>query len=151
MKGFVQTSSNKGMHVAELSEKHRGELQLATERALQQWAKDIFVPAQILEAMDRVLLFLKQNGGASKQARHVTSLAFVVGEQIVQLGGWKWMSVSEDGSLNPAIVSPDGKRAALLIDLVTLWLTGEARGSVRTLTRACLDQQVEPHDGVISL
>ncbi|MFT3706428.1 MAG: hypothetical protein QM817_02050 [Archangium sp.] len=69
------------MHVAELSEKHRGELQLATERALQQWAKDVFVPKQILDAMERVLLFLKQNGGASKQARHVTSLAFVVGEQ----------------------------------------------------------------------
>lgn len=137
------------MQVAELSEKHRGELQLATERALQQWAKDVFVPRQILDAMERVLLFLKQNGGASKQARHVTSLAFVVGEQIVQLGGWKWMSVSEDGSLNPAIVSPDGKRAALMVDLVTLWLAGHARGSVSTLTKSCLEN--EPHDGVVEL
>ena len=96
------------MHVAPLSEKHLGELQLATERALQQWAKDIFVPTEILAAMERVLLFLRQNGGASKQARQVASLAFIVGEQLVQLDGWKWMSVSEDGSLNPAIVSADG-------------------------------------------
>jgi hypothetical protein len=137
------------VQVAELSEKHRGELQLATERALQQWAKDVFAPQQICDAMERVLLFLKLNGGASKQARHVTSLAFVVGEQLVQLGGWRWMSVSEDGSLNPAIVSPDGKRACLVVDLVTLWLSGHARGSVGSLVRACLEG--EAHDGVVSL
>ncbi|MFT3706429.1 MAG: hypothetical protein QM817_02055 [Archangium sp.] len=57
--------------------------------------------------------------------------------------------MSEDGSLNPAIVSPDGKRAALMVDLVTLWLAGHARGSVSTLTKSCLDN--EPHDGVVEL
>ena len=52
--------------------------------------------------MERILLFLRQNGGASMQARQVASLAFIIGEQVVQLGGWKWMSVSDDGSVNPA-------------------------------------------------
>lgn len=126
------------VHVAPLSEKHLAELQLATERALQQWAKDIFPPRDIIAAMERVLLFLRQNGGASKQARHVASLAFVVAEQIVQLGGWKWMSVSDDGSLNPAIVSPDGKRAWLCVDVMTLLVTGQVKCSFAELTDACL-------------
>ena len=137
------------MKVEPLSDKHLGELHLATERALQQWAKDVFAPQQILASMERVLLFLKQNGGAAKQARQVTSLAFIVGEQIVQLGSWKWMSVSDDGSLNPAIVSADGTRACLVLDVVTLLVAGQGRASVATLVRACLEGQ--PHDGIVDL
>lgn len=135
------------MHVAPLSEKHLGELQLATERALQQWAKDIFAPPEILSAMERVLLFLRQNGGASKQARQVTSLAFIVGEQVVQLGGWKWMSVSDDASLNPAIVSPDARRAVLVVDAMTMLVTG--KGALGPLVRACLDGT--EHEHVVTL
>lgn len=135
------------MHVAALSEKHLGELQLATERALQQWAKDIFAPTEILAAMERVLLFLRQNGGASKQARQVASLAFIVGEQLVQLDGWKWMSVSEDGSLNPAIVSADGKRAVLMVDAMTVMVT--EKGSVGSLVRAC--RESTEHELVVTL
>lgn len=137
------------MQVTELSAKHLGELQLATERALQQWAKDVFVPQQILAAMERVSLFLKQNGGAAKQARQVTSLAFIVGEQVVQLGGWRWVSVSDDGSLNPAILSPDGKRACLVLDFMTLLVSGQGSGSVGSLVRACLEGQA--HEGVVVL
>lgn len=137
------------MQVTALSEKHLGELQLATERALQQWAKNIFAPRDILAAMDRVLLFLRQNGGASIQPRQVTSLAFIFGEQLVQLGGWRWMSVSEDGTLNPAIVSPDGKRACLVIDVVTLLVTREVKGSLAPLASACLDGA--PHELVVDL
>ncbi|MGV3621472.1 MAG: hypothetical protein ACO1OB_11680 [Archangium sp.] len=135
------------MHVAPLSEKHLGELHLATERALQQWARDIFAPTEILAAMERVLLFLRQNGGASKQARHVASLAFIVGEQLVQLDGWKWMSVSEDGSLNPAIVSADGKRAVMMVDAMTIMVTG--KGSVGSLVRACRENS--EHELVVTL
>ena len=135
--------------MAALSDKHRGELQLATERALQQWAKDVFAPQEIVSAMERILLFLRQNGGAAKQARQVASLAFIIGEQVVQLGGWKWMSVSEDGSVNPAIVSPDGGRAVLVVDVMTLLVAGEARGSLGSLVRACL--QNEPHAGVVAM
>ncbi len=132
------------MQVAPLSDKHLGELQLATERALQQWAKDVFAPAAIVSSMERVLLFLRQNGGASKQARQVASLAFIIGEQVVQLGEWKWMSVSEDGSLNPAIVSPDGARACLVVDVVTLLVAGEAKGSLTALVRACVENEGHP-------
>ncbi len=126
-----------------LSEKHLGELQLATERALQQWAKDIFAPQVILQSMERVLLFLRRNPGASAQSRQVTSLAFIVGEQLVQLGGWRWMSVSEDGAVNPAIVSPDGSKAVLMIDVATEWVLG--RGSIPALVRACLENGEHEH------
>lgn len=135
------------MHVAPLSPKHLGELQLATERALQRWAKDIFAPTEILSAMERVLLFLRQNGGASLQARQVTSLAFIVGEQLVQLDGWRWMSVSEDESLNPSIVSADGKRAVLVIDVMTMLVTG--KGSIAGLVRAC--REGVAHEHVVTL
>lgn len=135
------------VHVAPLSEKHLAELHLATERALQQWAKDVFAPMEILSAMERVLLFLRQNGGASKQARQVTSLAFIVGEQLVQLDGWKWRSVSEDGSLNPAIVSRDDTRAVLVVDAMTVMVTG--RGSVGALVRAC--REGGEHELVVTL
>lgn len=137
------------LQVNALSDKHLGELQLATERALQQWAKDVIVPQKILSSMERILLFLKQNGGASRQARQVASLAFIVGEQVVQLGGWKWMSVSDDGSLNPAIVSPDGRRACLMVDVMTLMISGELKSSVGALARACLEDT--PHEGVTLL
>ena len=129
------------MLVAPLSTKHLGELQLATERALQQWAKNIFAPTEIVSAMERILLFLRQNGGAAKQARQVASLAFIIGEQIVQLGGWKWMSVSDDGSVNPAIVSPDGARACLVVDVMTVLVAGQARGSLSSLVKACVENE----------
>lgn len=137
------------MHVAPLSDKHLAELQQATGRALQQWAKGVLAPPDVLAAMERVLLFLRQNGRASIQPRQVASLAFVVGEQLVQLGGWRWMSVSDDGTLNPAIVSPDGARACLLVDVVTLLVSGEGRGSITALARACLEGA--PHELVVTL
>ena len=135
------------MRAEPLSPKHLAELQLATERALQQWAKDIFAPRSILAAMERVLLFLRRNPGASAQSRQVTSLAFIVGEQLVQLGGWKWMSVSEDGSVNPAIVSPDGLKAVLMVDVATEWVLG--KGSIPALVRACLEDG--EHEHVVTL
>lgn len=130
-----------------LSEKHLAELQLATERALQQWAKNVFAPQVILQSMERVLLFLRRNPGASAQARQVSSLAFIVGEQVVQLGGWRWMSVSEDGSVNPAIVSPDGSKAVLMVDVATEWVLG--KGSISSLVRACLEGG--EHEHVVTL
>ncbi len=137
----------RSVHVAPLSSQHLAELQLATERALSQWAKDVFAPRDILAAMERVLLFLRRTGGAAVQARQVSSLAFIVGEQLVQLGGWKWMSVSDDGSVNPAIVSPDGARAVLMVDVATAWVLG--RSSMGALVRACLENT--SHDDVVTL
>ncbi|MDP2269749.1 MAG: hypothetical protein Q8N23_00860 [Archangium sp.] len=129
------------MLVAPLSTKHLGELQLATERALQQWAKGVFAPTEIVSAMERILIFLRHNGGAARQARQVASLAFIIGEQIVQLGGWRWMSVSDDGSVNPAIVSPDGARACLVVDVMTVLVAGETKASLGALVKACVENE----------
>ena len=137
------------MQLAPLSDKHLGELQLATERALQQWAKGIYAPMEIVAAMERVLLFLRQNGSAARQARQVTSLAFIIGEQIVQLAGWTWISASDDGSLNPAVVSVDQTRVLPVVDVMTLLVTGEAKSSLGSLVRACIDGT--PHDLVLTV
>ena len=74
-------------------------------------------------------------------------MAFIIGEQVVQLGGWKWMSVSDDDSVNPAIVSADGVRACLVVDVMTLLVAKEAKGSLTTLVRACVEN--EPHALVV--
>lgn len=132
------------MNVTPLSDQHLGELDLAISRALAQWCPTLGEPAQIVEAMDRVLLFLKQNGGAARQARQVSSLAFLVGEQLVRLGGWRWASVSEDDGVNPSVVSPDGRRACLVVDMATLLVAGEAKGGVRALVKACLEGAEHP-------
>lgn len=132
-----------------LSKKHLGEVHVATERALQQWAKGVFAPTEIVAAMERILLFLRQHGGASQQARQVTSLAFIIGEQVVQLAGWSWVSASDDGSLNPAVVSADQTRVLPVIDVMTLLVTGEARSSLASLVRACVD--ATPHPLIVTL
>jgi len=136
------------MQMAQLSSQHRREIDRSIAIAKAQWTKDLHHPSPIIQSLGRILLFLRQNGGASRQARHVASLAFVMGEQVVQHAGWRWMSVSEDGSVNPAIVSPDGRRACLVVDAVTLLLVDSSLGTVARLFQACVDGQV--HSLVIS-
>ncbi len=136
------------MHMSQLSSQHRREIDLAIAVANAQWTKDLQHPSSIVQSLGRILLFMRQNGGASRQARHVASLAFVMGGQVVQQGGWRWMSVSEDGSVNPAIVSPDGRRACLVIDAVTLLLVDSSLGSIARLFQACVDGQA--HSLVVS-
>lgn len=121
--------------VAPLSAQHQGELALAVERALAQWAKGVEAPADVVAALERVLLFLKQNGSASPQARHVASLAFAFGQQLVRAAGWTWQSVSDDASVNPAIVSPDGTRALLVVDVMTRLVVGADKASLAALFR----------------
>lgn len=132
------------MKVAALSEKHLGELDLAISRAAAQWCNGVEEPWARVHALERVLLFLRQNGGASRQARHVASLAFLVGQQVVALGGWRWASVSDDDGVNPSIVSPDSARACLVVDVTTLLVAGEAKGGFGALVRACLDGAAHP-------
>lgn len=132
------------MLVTPLSEKHRAELELAVERALGQWAKGVEAPADIVAALERVLLFLKQNAvGASAQARQVASLGFCFGQQLVR-AGWTWESISDDGGVNPAVVAPDRSRACLVVDVMTLLVMGEAKGSLGGLYRACVGLQAHP-------
>lgn len=105
--------------VETLSPKHLGEISLTVERGTAQWLKGSPTPAQAVAQLERVLLFLKQNGGASRQAQHVTSLALIFGEQVCAVSGWRWMNVSDDGRLNPGLVSADGAHACLPVDVVT--------------------------------
>jgi hypothetical protein len=132
------------MKVSALSEKHLAELDLAISRAAAQWCSGLAEPWARVQALERVLLFLRQNGSASRQARHVASLGFLVGQQVVELGGWTWASVSDDDGVNPSIVAPDATRACLVIDVATLLVAGEAKGGLGPLVRACVDGGAHP-------
>jgi len=124
--------------VTPLSEKHLVELDQAVERALSQWLTPQVPsePVAVVRALDRVLLFLKQNGDASAQARQVSSLAFAFGEQVVRAGGWAWRSVSEDGSVNPSIVRDADGRACLVVDTVTAMVLRRCETGLSTLFEA---------------
>ena len=77
------------MIVAPLSEQHHAQLQLAVSRAMTQWLPSPPAePAEIVRALDRVLLFLRQNGSPSVQARQVTSLALAWGTQVSRAADW---------------------------------------------------------------
>jgi hypothetical protein len=130
--------------VTPLSAKHLEELHLAVDRARQQWVPQVHEPAQIVVALERVLLFLRQNGQPSPQARQVASLAFVLGEALVNSSTWAWASVSDDGSVNPSLVSADGQFALLVVDVVTLWVMSAHRLSLRELFEACRDGRPHP-------
>lgn len=125
------------LQVTELSAKHLDELHLAVDRAMQQWVPSVRDPLEVVVALERVLLFLRQNGGPSPQSRQVASLAFILGEQLVKSSSWTWMSVSEDGTVNPSIVSADRQFAMLVVDVVTLWVMGAHRISLREVFEAC--------------
>jgi hypothetical protein len=135
--------------VKPLSERHALELQNAVDKALLQWAPGVKEPQDIIASLDRVLLFLKQNGGAATQSRQVASLAFIFGHQVVRTAQWTWHSVSEDGGLNPSIVSPDKTRALLVVDVITQWVVGELKVSLRDLYAACIEGR--PHELVLCL
>jgi Domain of unknown function (DUF3806) len=124
------------MIVTALSHAHQSQISLAVSRAASQWVKADLPAPKMVSALERVLVFLKQTGGAAVQARQVASLGFVFGDQLVKTAQWQWMSVSEDGSTNPAIVSPDKKRACLVVDAATLMVMGELKANLSALYRA---------------
>jgi len=73
----------------------------------------VFAPREIVFGDGALLLFLRQNGGAAMQARQVASLAFIIGRAG---GAARRLDVDERQRrrlVNPAIVSPDGRRACL--------------------------------------
>ncbi|MDX2014465.1 MAG: hypothetical protein SFW67_29980 [Myxococcaceae bacterium] len=141
------------MRVAPLSEKHLVELKQAVDRALAQWLTGGApeAPVDVVRALERVLLFLKQNGDASAQARHVASLAFAFGEQLVRHGGWTWHSVSEDGGVNPTVVRADG-RACLVVDTMTALVTKSAAIGLVDLFTQLVEAGPQPSvHGVVSV
>jgi hypothetical protein len=137
------------LRVAPLTDEHHRQLSLAVDRALQQWAPTLNEPKEIIAALDRVLLFLRQNGGASVQSRQVASLAFVFGAQVVRSAGWAWHSVSDDDHVNPAIVSADATRAVLVVDVVTELVLEATKGSLVDLHLACLSARA--HQAIVSI
>jgi hypothetical protein len=145
LRGAVFGYSAPCVRVAPLSEKHLVELEQAVDRALGQWltGERPDAPLDVVRALERVLLFLKQNGDASAQARHVASLAFAFGAQLVRHGGWAWHSVSEDGSVNPSVVRPDG-RACLVVDTLTALVTRSETGGLVDLFKALQDGEELP-------
>jgi hypothetical protein len=132
------------MVVAPLSSAHVSQITLAVSRAVMQWMTTELPPLKMVSALERVLVFLRQTGGASVQARQVASLGFVFGAQLVKTAAWTWQSVSEDGSVNPAIVSQDLKRACLVVDMATLMVTGELKPNLSLLFRAAVEGQAHP-------
>ncbi len=125
-----------------LSTDHLAQLERAVALALPQWLKPVpEAPEQIVAGLERVLLFLKQQQEPSKQARQVASLAFAWGAQVVRASPWRWMSVSEDGSVNPALVSPDGARACLPVDVVTLLALRQSGVTLSGLYRSIVEGQ----------
>lgn len=138
------------VHRAPLSDKHLVEVNQAVDRALAQWLPgvDTSQPLEVVRALERVLLFLQQNGDASAQARHVASLAFAFGQQLVRAGGWGWHSVSEDGSVNPSVVRADG-RACLVVDAVTAMVTKTSSAGLVELYRGLLDDAALETPGVL--
>ena len=124
------------LRVEPLSAKHSSELELAVARALSQWLPGALgAPVDVVQALERVLLFLRQNGSPTNQSRHVASLAFCWGSQLVRAGGFTWMSVSEDGSVNPSVVSLDHARACLVVDAVTTLVLAPGPQSLTSLYR----------------
>ncbi|MBL9039195.1 MAG: hypothetical protein JNG84_11805 [Archangium sp.] len=140
------------MKAAALSPKHGSELQLAVERAMAQWLPDApEAPAEVVQGLDRVLLFLRQNGSPSKQARQVASLAFCWGQQVVRTGGFRWASVSDDATVNPSLVSSDEQRACLVIDCVTVLVLEPEAPSLSAVFRQLVAGELPEIPGCVRL
>jgi hypothetical protein len=69
-------------------------------------------PAHALAALERSYFFLRQAHGNFSRLRATSArLGFAWGAQFVSALGWRWASVSADGALQPAVVSPCGRYA----------------------------------------
>jgi hypothetical protein len=135
-----------------LSDKHVSELALAVSRALQQWLPGaVPAPHDVVQGLERVLLFLRQNGSPSPQSRQVASLAFCWGDQLVREGGFHWASVSEDDSTNPSVVSNDGTRACMVVDAVTMLVMQPHAMSLTALFRALANGELPEMPGCVPL
>ncbi len=140
------------MNVTPLSEKHQSELNLAIKRALSQWLPgDEQSPLETVKGLERVLLFLRQNGSPSPQARQVASLALCWGNQLVRDGSFHWASVAEDDSVNPSVVSNDNERACLVVDAVTVLVMAPQSLSLTALFKALQSGEQPGISGVVSI
>lgn len=140
------------MNLTPLSEKHQGELTLAVSRALGQWLPGpLGAPLEVVQGLERVLLFLRQNGSPSPQARQVASLAFCWGEQLARSGGFHWASVSEDATVNPSIVSDDEARACMVVDAITTLVIEPQAMSLVALYRSLQQGELPEMPGCLSL
>lgn len=142
------------MNLTPLSEKHLAELALAVSRALAQWlpkGEALPAPLEVVQGLERVLLFLRQNGSPSPQARQVASLAFCWGDQLVRDGAFRWASVSEDDSVNPSILSLDETRACMVVDAVTTLVMEPQAMSLTALYRSLHKGELPEMPGCLSV
>ncbi len=144
------------MKTSPLSDAHLQQLGLAVTRALAQWLPGpVGTPLEVVKGLERVLLFLRQNGSPSPQARQVASLAFCWGEQLVREGTFRWANVVADdepeNAVNPSIVSADGQRACLVVDCVTMLVLEPKSPALSALFRELNDGQCPSAPGIVRL
>ena len=128
----------------QLSEVHQQQIARATLQALVQWLPGhaSLSPVEIVQRLDRVVLFLQQNGSPSRQAGQVTSLAFAWGMQVQRALGWQWVNAATDGTFNPALQSEDGRLLCCAVDVVTALVMRQASGSLLKLFNELTSAQV---------
>ena len=128
-----------------LSEVHQQQIAKATVQALVQWLPNhaSLGPADIVQQLDRVVLFLQQNGSPSRQAAQVTSLAFSWGMQLQRTLGWQWVNAEGDQGFNPALLSADGQWLVCPVDIVTALVMKHAQGSLAKLYGALVAGTME--------
>jgi hypothetical protein len=130
--------------VRHLSEKHVLDLQNAVDQALREWAPGLSEPREIVDALERVVVFLRLKGAPSSQSRQVAAAAFVLGHQLARVAHWTWHSVSEDGALNPTVVSPDGRRGLPVVDVTAARVLGALEEPLWTVFSACVEGADHP-------
>lgn len=102
-----------------LSDRHLKELRFLVERGRARLTPEL--PA--LEALERSFDAVR-TGDAGRE--ELSYLAFVWADEVIAAAQWRWASVSSDGTLNPAIVSPDKRHACVPVDCVLSLLQGDA-------------------------
>ena len=109
-----------------LSSSHLKELQNLVDRG-----RELIVTGDdALDCLERVLEDVKR-GESSREA--LSLVAFVWADEVIAKAKWRWVSLSPDGRLNPAIVSPDKAHACVPIDLVLSMVEAVSDETLRSM------------------
>ncbi len=106
---------------------------------------------EILQRLERVVLFLRQNGSPSRQAGQVAALAFLFGEWLVRQQGFSWCCAQLDGATTPAVLSFDCTTVCSVVDVVTQLVMHQNQLSFKQAIFACAARDVSNFDGVYRL
>jgi hypothetical protein len=129
------------------------QLRASVASARKQWQLENPATIKSMSVMDlqRVLLFLRQNGSPSQQAGQVAALAFLFGECLAQDFGWSWCAARFDYHSVPALLSPHGNRVLAVIDIVTVSVLSNQAPSLPTLYRQIERGETETLDSVYAV